>query len=286
MPTMAGPSFRSCLAALPLQGAALALLLAPVADAASAAVTGAELATAVSAATGQLRQSWAADSTTAALPFPSVRLLPAASSVDGICDPKASPRRPAPTAAWCASSGEVLLDRDLLADATAKLSGPELRIVVTYWVSMGLAERLLPAMSTDTARGTAPRALGTLQANCIGGVLIGSSAARPSGAANPLLIAARAAYGDSHRAAVGTASQRGYALLTGLGATDTASCASDAMAALGRGSVPDPALLRQIEELPPPDRAHSSLMKAVNSQCQPLPSRPCPRPIASAWSPR
>lgn len=270
---MAGLPVNPHLTRRPLQALALALLLAP---GTATAASPPDLATAVTAASGQLRQAWAADPSTAALPFPAVRLLPAGASVDGTCDPKLPPRRPAPTAAWCASSGEVLLDRDLLADATGKLSGPELRTVVSYWVATGLAERLLPAL----AKGAAPRALSTLQANCLGGELIGASAARPSGAANPLLIAARAAYGDSHRAAVGSASQRGYALLTGLGATATPICSSDAMAALAQGNVPDPALLQQIEQLPPPDRAYSSLMGAISSQCQPLPSRPCPR----SWS--
>ncbi len=168
----------------------------------------------------------------------------------------------------------MLLDRDLLAAATATLTGPERRTVVTYWVAKGLAERLLPA----PAAAAVPRALNTLQANCFAGELIGASPARPSGAANILLIAARAAYGDSHRAAVGSASERGYALLTGLGATATPFCSSDAMAALASGRVPDPDLLQRIQQLPPPDRAYSNLLDTINSQCQPQPSRPCPRP--------
>jgi hypothetical protein len=283
---MAGLSVHPRLASLPLPLLALVLLLAPT----SVGAANPDLGTAVSAASGLLRQAWAADSSTASLPFPTVRLLPVGASVAATCDRQTAPRQPAATAAWCASSGEVLLDRDLLAEATAKLSGPALQPVLTYWIATALAERLLAVPATgapnSAATSPAPKLLDTLQVNCFGGVLLGASAARPSAAANPLLEAARAAYGGRYSAAVGTASQRGYALLTGLGATATASCSSDAMAALARGTVPDPALLRRIEQLPPPERAHSSLMAAISSQCQPLPSRPCPRTTASVRSPQ
>jgi hypothetical protein len=276
---MAGLTIQPRRAPSTLQLLALALLVVPNATvaAAAAATPGADLAAAVSSASGQLRQAWNTDPSSANLPFPKLRLLPAGASVDGSCTSKAPARRPAPTAAWCANTAELLLDRDLLSAATDKLSESQRQTVVTYWLAMALAERLLP----EPATGVAPRAVVTLQANCLGGVLLGASAARPSAAANPLLIAARAAYGDSHRAAVGSASQRGYALLTGLGATATASCSNAAMAALAKNDVPDPALLQQIEQLPPPDRAHSSLMAAISSQCQPLPQRPCPRRVAT-----
>ncbi|MFN7901167.1 MAG: hypothetical protein ACK5N0_16180 [Synechococcaceae cyanobacterium] len=287
---MAGLSVHPRLASRPLPLLVLVVLLAPT----SVGAANPDLGTAVSAASSLLRQAWAADPSTASLPFPTVRLLPAGASVAATCDRQTAPRQPAATAAWCASSGEVLLDRDLLAEATAKLSGPALQPVLTYWIATALAERLLALPATGApnsaanspATSPAPKLLDTLQANCFGGVLLGASAARPSAAANPLLEAARAAYGGRYSAAVGTASQRGYALLTGLGATATASCSRDAMAALARGTVPDPALLRRIEQLPPPERAHSSLMAAISSQCQPLPSRPCPRTTASARSPQ
>jgi hypothetical protein len=53
------------------------------------------------------------------------------------------------------------------------------------------------------------------------------------------------------------------------------------MAALVLGAVPDPALVAKIGQLPPPERAHSSLLGAINSQCRPLPKRQCPRSIAT-----
>ena len=274
---MAGPPFRSRHAALSLQGAVLALLLAPAGRAQPAAASGADLSVAVTAATGQLRQAWAADPTTAALPFPRVRLLQPGASVAGTCNPKAPPPRPAATAAYCASSDEVVLDQDLLADAYGKAPSSQGRLLVSYWIAIGLAERLLP-MAAD---GAASPALRTLQATCQGGVLLGASPARQASSdATPLLFAARAAYGDRYREAVGTASQRGYALLTGLGATATPSCGASDMAALVRGEVPDPALLAKVDQLPPPERGFSSLLGAFNSQCRPLPKRHCPRSVA------
>jgi hypothetical protein len=255
----------------------LALLLAPAGRAQPAAASGADLSVAVTAATGQLRQAWAADPTTAALPFPRVRLLQPGASVAGTCNPKAPPPRPAATAAYCASSDEVVLDQDLLADAYGKAPSSQGRLLVSYWIAIGLAERLLP-MAAD---GAASPALRTLQATCQGGVLLGASPARQASSdATPLLFAARAAYGDRYREAVGTASQRGYALLTGLGATATPSCGASDMAALVRGEVPDPALLAKVDQLPPPERGFSSLLGAFNSQCRPLPKRHCPRSVA------
>jgi hypothetical protein len=202
---MAGPSIRHRHAVRPPQVAVLPLLLAtataaaPVAAApvaaAPAATSGAALNAAVTAATGQLRQAWAADPTTAALPFPTVRLLQPGASLAGTCNPKAPPRRPAATAAFCLSSGEVLLDQDLLADAFGKAQSSQ------------------------------------------GGLLVGGTA--------------------------------------------TPTCDTAELAALGRGAVPDPALLAKIEQLPPAERAHSSLLGAINSQCRPLPKRQCPRSIAT-----
>lgn len=279
LPAMAGPFYRYRPAALPLQGAFLALLLAPatVAAPATATITGADLSAAVSAATAELRQGWAADPTTASLPFPSVRLLPADASVQGTCNPKAPARKPAPTAAYCASSAEVLVDRDLLADVNGRAKPPMGRALVTVWIATALAERLLPA----APEGAGADALRVLQATCRGGVLLGAGPARKAFSdATPLLIAARAAYGDRYAMAVGSASQRGYALLTGLGATATPSCDAAQMAGLVSGAVPDRSLLATIEQLPPPDRAYGSLLGAINSQCKPLlPTRPCPRKL-------
>ena len=259
-------------------GMALALLLAPATSRAASP----DLATAVSEATAQLRQAWAADPTAAALPFPAVRLLPRGASVAGACTPKAPPRRPAPLAGDCAAKGEVLVDQDLLAEATERAPALPARAVAAYWIATALAERLLP----PAEGGPAPKALATLQANCLAGVLLGARPARGAAADGTTLLAtARTAYGDSYIRVVGSSSQRGYALLSGLGAT-ASGCSSAEMAALAKGTVIDPTRLAEIEALPPQVRAYGSLMGAINSQCQPLPNRPCPRRIASSRAPR
>jgi hypothetical protein len=271
---MAGVSIRPFHAMGLLRWAALALLFIPEASSAASQ----DLAAAVSATTAQLRQGWAADPTTAVLPFPAIRLLPAGASVQGACSPQAPPRRPQATASYCASSGEVLLDQDLLADAFK--AQPQRSAVLAYWIATALAERLLPGGDGVTTRAAAS----TLQANCLGGVLLGASPTRQASSdATALLIAARGAYGDSNPGVVGSASQRGYALLSGLGAT-ASSCSAAEMAALAKGTVPDPNLLQRIEQLPPPERAHGSLLGAINSQCQALPNKPCPRKFAPSSS--
>jgi hypothetical protein len=283
MPAMAGLSFRSRCTDRYLRGALLALLLTP---AASSAATP-DLATSVADATSQLRLAWAADPSSASLPFPSVRLLPAGASVEEACNPKAPARRPAPTARYCAASGQVLLDRDLLADAYGKAPASQGGAIVTYWIATALAERLQPGGEGGTATPAATTAAAsTLQANCIAGVLLGTRAARQASFnAMPLLSAARGAYGERYGAVVGSASQRGYALLSGLGAT-ASSCSRGDMLALAQGTVPDPARLREIEQLPAPERAFGSLSAAVNSQCQASGQRTCPRRLASAASGR
>ena len=288
MPAMAGLSFRSRCTDRYLRGALLALLLTPVASSAATP----DLATSVANASSQLRLAWAADPSSASLPFPRVRLLPAGDSVEQACNPKAPARRPAPTARYCAASGQVLLDRDLLADAYGKAPASQGGAIVTYWIATALAERLQPGGEGGTATPAASTAVATtaaastLQANCIAGVLLGTRAARQASFnAMPLLSAARGAYGERYGAVVGSASQRGYALLSGLGAT-ASSCSRGDMLALAQGTVPDPARLREIEQLPPPERAFGSLSAAVNSQCQASGQRTCPRRLASAASGR
>jgi hypothetical protein len=207
----------------------------------------------VADATSQLRLSWAADPSSASLPFPSVRLLPAGASVEEACNPQAPARRPAPTARYCASSGQVLLDRDLLAAAYAKAPGAKRAAIVTYWIATALAERLQPvgdggtATPVETKAAASRAAASTLQANCIAGVLLGTRAAhQASFDAMPLLSAARGAYGERYGVVVGSAAQRGYALLSGLRAT-ASSCSRADMLALAQGTVAGPARLREIE---------------------------------------
>ncbi|MFM7237862.1 MAG: hypothetical protein ACKOYK_14085 [Cyanobium sp.] len=229
------------------------------------------LAATVVASTEQLRRSWVADPTTAALPFPRVRLLPAGIDANGACTAGAPSKQPAPKGFYCASSGEVLLEQDLLASAYRLHQNP----AVDYWIAIGLAERLLPQ------GGTSPGSVvSNLQANCLAGVLLSAtSGSKVPRASDALLKASASAYGAADNTSVGTPSQRAYALLSGYGATATG-CSSGEMANLAKGSVTDPT---RLSSLATDLRGSSSLRAAHSSQCVPsLPKRPCPRSVASS----
>ena len=227
------------------------------------------LPAAVQSATTKLQQTWGNDLASASLPFPPVRLLPAGSDIKTVCSSDISPRRPARTASYCASQREVLLDQDLLAPSFEKRGSA----AVSYWIAIALAER----MTTPAERSAPLSAMGNLEANCLAGVLLGASAKQRSTNGDMNLInIARGAYGNSFASSMGTSAQRAYALLSGFGAT-ASSCSTTEMERLVQGEVPDPALLRQIEQLPSPDRGFNSLMAVINSQCRPLRGKPCPR---------
>lgn len=240
------------------------------------AAAGQDPDTAVRTVTTELQRNWNADRFSASLAFPPIRLLPAGAATDTTCNPGAAPLRPGRTALYCAARSEVLLDRDLLGPLLHRRGLP----AVAYWIAVGLAERLIAASSESQPSAAA----GNLTANCLAGVLLGASRFQPaagSGAAaapqtDSLLNAARGAYGGSVASTMGSASQRAYALLSGLGAT-ASSCSPPEMAALARGSVPDPALLTQLQQLPPVERGSRSLMAVINSQCRPLGYWTCPR---------
>lgn len=270
-------------ARLPVLLLLTASLSAPVASLSSpqelaGTAAGQDLDRALQTATTQLRRSWTADRVSATLPFPPIRLLPAGAATDTACNPGAAPQRPNRTALFCASRGDVLLDRDLLGPLLARRGLP----AVAYWIAMGLAERLMPASSGRQL----PSAAANLEANCLAGVLLGSSRSQPaSGEASPaeteagsLLNAARSAYGGSFASAMGSSGQRAYALLSGLGAT-ASSCTPEEMAALSRGTVPDPLLLTQLNQLAPVERGSHSLMAVIYSQCRPFRNKSCPRRI-------
>jgi hypothetical protein len=190
----------------------------------------AEIQRAVQISTAQLRTSWAADPTTARRPFPAVQLLPPGLNVSNTCTPGAPARDPAPTALYCPSSVAVLLDYDLLALAYRLHKQP----AVAYWIAVGLVEHLQPPAAT--LRPAAAR----LQTSCLAGVLLGASGSTLPNTADGWMRPAARAYGDSASTTVGTSSQRAWALLSGLGATDL-DCSAAAMTRLAAGQVPIPA---------------------------------------------
>jgi hypothetical protein len=191
----------------------------------------AELQKAVQVSTAQLRTSWAADPATARRPFPALQLLPPGMNVSGACTPGPPARDPAPTALYCLSRGAVLLNHDLLALVAYRLHKQP---AVAYWIAVGLAEHLQPPGAT------LPPAASSLQTSCLAGVLLGASGSPRLALADRWAKAAARAYGDHASETVGTSSQRAYALLSGLGATDL-DCSAAAMTRLAAGQVPIPA---------------------------------------------
>lgn len=194
-------------------------------------ISNTDLTAAVEASQAQLRKSWAADPATARLPFPRVELLPPGVEVSGACTPGAPAREPAPTAIYCAGRDAVVLQHDLLSLAYRLHQSS----AVTYWIAVGLAERVRPLEAALTP------ATSSLQVNCLAGVLLGATGpAQSADATDRSVKAAAKAYGDLFSGAVGTGPQRAYALLSGLGATSL-DCGAAAMARLAAGQVPIPA---------------------------------------------
>jgi hypothetical protein len=189
-----------------------------------------DLAAVVEASKAQLRRSWAADPATARLPFPRVELLPPGVELSGACTPGAPVREPAPTAIYCARRDAVVLQHDLLTLAHRLHQSP----AVTYWIAVGLAERVRPRDAALTP------AASSLQVSCLAGVLVGAiGPAQSADATDKSVKAAAKAYGDLFSRAVGTGPQRAYALLSGLGATSL-DCGAAAMARLATGQVSIP----------------------------------------------
>lgn len=231
-----------------------------------------QLSAAVEASTLQLHQAWASDPATVPLPFPQVKLLPSGVDANSACTPGAPARDPAPAGIYCATRNAVLLEHDLLANAYGFNKTP----AVAYWIALSLAERL----RTQGAKLSPPAA--NLHANCLAGVLLGGSTDfRSSPAADAVVRAAGRAYGDGDISTVATPEQRAYAVLSGYGATPS-NCSEAEMAQLAKGLGPDPAKLGTLAQAV---RANSSFQAAYRSQCQSLPNKPCPRPIASSLNP-
>jgi hypothetical protein len=215
---------------------------------------------AVAASTNDLRQSWNTDPTTARLPFPKVQLLPPGVDASGACTPGAPAREPAPTAIDCANRDVVLLEHDLLQIAYRLHQGP----AVSYWIAVGLAERLQPRRTVLSPAAT------SLQRSCLAGTLLGAEGPiQPADVAERAVKAAAKAYGDLFSLQVGSGAQRAYALLSGLGATEL-DCGATAMARLAAGQVPIPADLGT--------RGPGTLGR--EAACRQPPS--CPRPLLSS----
>jgi len=116
-------------------------------------ISNTDLTAAVEASQAQLRKSWAADPATAPLPFPRVELLPPGVELSGACTPGAPAGEPAPTASYCASRDVVVFQHDLLTLAYRLHQSS----AVSYWIAVGLAERVRPREAALTPAASRQR---------------------------------------------------------------------------------------------------------------------------------
>jgi hypothetical protein len=202
----------------------------------AAPVAAADLDQAVALTTRQLSQVWKADPLTAALPMPTVELLPAGRSPAQAC-PAAAGATAQATARYCAATGAVLLDRAALQDALdIHPQGG-----AAFWIARGLAEAIL---SPQSGKAPLPPVAANLQATCLAGTLLGANPAQDPALLKSTLEQAvkmaRVAYAPTEFTLQGSPGQRAYALLTGTGGTKL-SCSAASMTLLTQspGTIPD-----------------------------------------------
>ena len=186
--------------------------------------------------TTALQRVWQHDPVSAGRPFPAVRL-------EAAIDPRTCPAAPFPASLpvllACPDPGELLLDRQELERNRALFEAGAVAFVVAYGLGQLLGSPLPPG-------APAPAATAGLQAACRAGTLLAATDRGDRQALGQWLEAAirTAAQGLDSSAVgqLGTAPQRAYALLTGIGGTPF-DCSSAAMARLAAGQVPiDPDL--------------------------------------------
>jgi hypothetical protein len=186
--------------------------------------------------TTALQRVWQHDPLSAGRPFPAVRLVAA-------IDPKTCPAASFPASRAlllaCPASGELLLDRQELESNRAVFEAGAVAFVVAYGLGQLLGSPLPPGAPV-------PAATAGLQAACRAGTLLAATNRGDRQAQRQWLEAAirTAAQGLDSSAAgqLGTAPQRAYAVLTGIGGTPL-DCSAAAMARLAAGQVPiDPDL--------------------------------------------
>jgi hypothetical protein len=191
----------------------------------------------------ELRQAWSTDPLTRDWPWPEVVLLPTDQRALVVCpDATSVGAVPDSTAVFCPTTGKVLLDpKWLVKDVQARYGTWGL----AYWIATGLGQAIRGKASLPGPPLTPIAA--NLQANCLAGLLLNQRPGLRPASPKQWLSPAFTAYAARDATTQGTAGQRAYALLSGLGGTRS-SCTNKAMAALSTNSVPDPALLKELAE--------------------------------------
>ncbi len=269
LPAVAPTSAPGFLISALLLSAASGAVLAPPVGAVPS--TAADLEAAVVAVSGPLRQAWKSDPATAAVPWPTPRLVSSADGLLASC-PSARGASADTSALYCPASGELLLDPKGLSGERERYGSWGL----AYWVATGLGQAFLSRQSVGTA---SPGPALNLQAICLAGVLLDSSPGLKPSTSAQRLSPARTAFASTDAATQGTRSQRAYALLSGFGATGSP-CTASAMDGLATDRVSDPKLLGELGK--EPDRALSSVSDALNVTCR-KPLR-CPRRVGEVFA--
>ena len=215
--------------------------LAAIAVPATAAPT--DVSVSVQQVSEELREAWSSDPLTRNWPWPDVVLL-AADQRALVVFPAAAGTGAVPdsSAVFCPTTGKVLLDRKWLVKDVQQRYG---NWGLAYWIATGLGQAIrgkaaLPGPALNPAAAN-------LQASCLAGLLLNQRQGLRPNTPRQWLSPAFSAYAARDASTQGTAVQRAYALLSGLGGT-ASSCASTAMAALSTNSVTDPALLKELAE--------------------------------------
>ena len=215
-----------------------------------------------------LEQAWKADPRTSALAFPSITAA-AAGQLQRDC-PRAWLAAPQALALYCPEEERILLDRPRL-EALARQAG---RWDAGVWLATALGQALTAA--SPPSGGPVGSVAANLQAFCFGGTLLGQAPGLQPPADGSALSAAFTAFPARLNGQQGTAAQRSYALLTGLGGT-ASECDDAAVANLAAGVVPDPERLQALADL---DRSTGggAIQKVLKALCLPKPPLGCTRP--------
>lgn len=265
-------SARRCNAFTVLSGLGIAAIAAAAGVAMAVEPGGSTQHAQLTSVAGELRSGWLSDPTSRSIPFPSLRLVSDPAALQAACEQATwAASLPMPVR-YCANSSEILINRSWLKNDPGAGAWP-----LRYWVALALTQAL-----SDLKDGRAAGPVANLQRNCLAGVILAGSGLTQREQSSAVILPAITAHSVPRNALAGTPGQRGYALLTGLGAT-ALSCSYQDMLALSENKVPDPNVLKAAAEL---RRSSSSLMAVLNSQCRPRPAASCPRRLSpSAWNP-
>ena len=220
-------------------------------------------------AVAALEQAWKSDPLTSSMPFPPITPVAEANRPLQGC-PSARLSAPHALALYCPDQGRTLIDRQRL-DAIATQFGSW---DAAFWLATALGQAL--AVSSGQSSDQQGAMAANLQAFCFAGTLLGQAPGLRPPADRSRLSAAFTAFPSRLNGQQGTPAQRSYALLTGLGGTDS-DCGATAIANLAAGVVPDPMRLQALAANPDRSTGAGAIGSVIDALCLPKPPLGCPR---------